>query len=104
MKQNFENFKRFLKNLSINFSAICLFQIWCETQEESWNSNYIFDQATTVFISTGIIAEEEVYSLCERWFCCKSRQDFSIHCDAIESLRLEIINKKLKKIILYRHI
>ena len=33
-------------------------------------------------------------------FCCKTRQDFSINCDAIESLCLEITNEKLKNIIL----
>ena len=33
-------------------------------------------------------------------FCCKNRQDLSINCDAIESLCLEIANKKSKNIIL----
>ena len=41
MKKNFENFKEFLKNLSVSFSAICLFETWCKSQEESQNSNYI---------------------------------------------------------------
>ena len=33
-------------------------------------------------------------------FCCKTRKDFSINCDAIESLCLEITNEKSKNIIL----
>ena len=41
MKKNFENFKELLKYLSPSFSAICLSETWCETQEESQNSNYI---------------------------------------------------------------
>ena len=41
MKKNFENFKEFLKNLSVSFSAICLFETWCKSKEESQNSNYI---------------------------------------------------------------
>ena len=42
MKKNFENFKELLKYLSPSFSAICLSETWCETQEESQNSNYIW--------------------------------------------------------------
>ena len=41
MKKNFDNFKELLKNLSVSFSAICLSKTWCESQEESQNSNYI---------------------------------------------------------------
>ena len=41
MKKNFENFKEFLKNLSVSFSAVCLFETWCKSQEESQNSSYI---------------------------------------------------------------
>ena len=40
MKKNFKNFKEFLKNLSVSFSAICLSETWCESQEESQNLNY----------------------------------------------------------------
>ena len=35
MKKNFENFKEFLKNLSVSLSAICLSETWCESQDES---------------------------------------------------------------------
>ena len=41
MKKNFENFKEFLKNLSVSFRAIFLSETWCESQDESQNSNYI---------------------------------------------------------------
>ena len=41
MKKNFENFKEFLKNLSVSFSAICLSETWCESQDDSQNSNHI---------------------------------------------------------------
>ena len=41
MKKNFENFKEFLKNLSVRFSAICFSETWCESQDESQNWNYI---------------------------------------------------------------
>ena len=33
-------------------------------------------------------------------FCCKTRQDLSINCDAIESLLLEVTNQKSKNLIL----
>ena len=33
-------------------------------------------------------------------FCCKTKEDLSINCDAIESLCLELTNKKSKNIIL----
>ena len=48
MKKNFESFKELSKNLIVSFSAICLSDIWCESQRESQNLNYIF-QAITVF-------------------------------------------------------
>ena len=41
MKKNFKNFKEFLKILIVNFSGICLSETWCDSQEESQNSNYI---------------------------------------------------------------
>ena len=41
MKKNFENFKEFLKNLNVSFSAICSSETWCESQDESQNSNYV---------------------------------------------------------------
>ena len=36
-------------------------------------------------------------SFCEKSFYCKTRQDLSINCDAMESLCLEIKNQKSKK-------
>ena len=58
MKKNFENFKEFLKNVSAIFSAICLSETWCESQDESQNSDYILS-GYNFFISIGNIAEEE---------------------------------------------
>ena len=34
MNKNFENFKEFLKNLSVSSSAICLSETWRESQDE----------------------------------------------------------------------
>ena len=59
MKKNFENFKEFLKNLSISFSGTCFSETWFESQEESQNSNYILS-GYNFFISIGNIAEKEV--------------------------------------------
>ena len=42
----------------------------------------------------------EVCLFVKESFCCKTRQDLSINCDAIESLCLEITNEKSKNIIL----
>ena len=58
MKKNFENFKEFLKNLRVSFSAICLSETWCESQNESQNSNYILS-GYNFLISIGNIAEQE---------------------------------------------
>ena len=41
MKKNFKTFKEPLENLSVTFSAICLSETWCESQEEPQYSNYI---------------------------------------------------------------
>ena len=58
MKKNFENFKEFLKNVSVSFSAICLSETWCESQDGSQNSNYILS-GYNFFISIGNIADKE---------------------------------------------
>ena len=47
MKKSVENFKGFLKNLSVNFIF--------------FNSNYIFEKPMTIFIGESNIAEEEEY-------------------------------------------
>ena len=100
MKKNFENFKEFLKNVSVSFSAICLFETLCESQDESQNSNYILS-GYNFFISIANIAEEEecVFLLKNR-FVAKLDKDLSINSDAIESLCLGITNEKSKNIIL----
>ena len=58
MKKNFKNYKEFLKNLSVSSSAICLSETWCESQDESQNSNYVLS-GYNFFFSIGNIAEEE---------------------------------------------
>ena len=71
MKKNFENFKEFLKNLSVSFSAVCLSETWCESQDESQNSNYILS-GFYFFISIGNIAEgEECVFLLKNRFIAK---------------------------------
>ena len=60
MKKNFENIKEFFKNLSVSFSAICLSETWCESQDESQNPNYILSGYIFFIIGIGDIAEEEV--------------------------------------------
>ena len=59
MKKNFENFKEFLKNLGVSFSATCLSETRCESQKEAQNSNYIL-LGYNFFVSVGKISEEEV--------------------------------------------
>ena len=95
MKKNFENVKELLKNVSVNFSAICLSEPWCQSQEESQNLNCILS-------SYSFFSQHRQYRrggcVCvffERIvFFCKNRQDLSINCDAIDSLCLQIINSK----------
>ena len=73
MKKNLANFKEFLKNLSVSFSAICLSETWCESQVQSQNSSYILSSYNCFHLNKqyrrgrgvclfkiGNIAEEEV--------------------------------------------
>lgn len=39
MGKNLENFKEILKNLSVNFSTICISETWCGSKEELQDSN-----------------------------------------------------------------
>ena len=59
MKKSVQNFKEFLINLSVSFSAICLSKTWSESLQESQNLSYILS-VYKFFISIGYIAEEEV--------------------------------------------
>ena len=99
MKKNFENFKEFLKNLSVSFSAIYLSETWCESQDESQNSNYILSGYNFFYQYRQCRRRGGVCLFVKESFCCKTRQDLSINCDVIESLCLEI-NEKSKNIIL----
>ena len=106
MKKNFENFKEFLKNLSVRFSAICLSETWCESQDESQNSNYILSGYNFFYHYRQYRREGGMCLFGKESFCCKTRQDLPINCDAIASLCREITNEKSKNIILnltYRH-
>ena len=92
--------KEFLKNLSASFSAICLSETWCESQDESQNSNYILSGYNFFYQYRQYRRGGGVCLFVKESFCCKTRQDLSIYCDAIESLYLEITNEKSKNIIL----
>ena len=67
------------------FSAICLPEIWCESQEQSQNLNYTLS-GYNFFSQHGQYRRGGgVCLFVKESFCCKTRQDFSINCDAIES-------------------
>ena len=100
MKKNFENFKEFLKNLSVSFSAICLSETWCESQDESQNSNYILLGYNFFYQYRQYRTGGGVCIFVKESLRCKTRQELSINCDAIESLCLGITNEKSKNIIL----
>ena len=100
MKKHSENVKEFLKNLSVSFSTICLSETWCESQDESQNSNYIFSGYNFFYQYRQYRRGGGVCLFVKESFCYKTRQDLSINCDAIESLCLEITNEKSKNIIL----
>ena len=85
MKKNFGNFKEFLKNLSVSFSAICLSETWCKLQDELQNSNYILSGYNFFFYQYRQYRRGGgVCLFVKESFCCKTRQDLSIICDAIE--------------------
>ena len=92
--------KEFLKNLSASFSAICLSETWCESQDESQNSNYILSGYNFFYQYRQYRRGGVLCLFVKESFCCKTRQDLSINCDVIESLYLEITNEKSKNIIL----
>ena len=61
-----KNFKEFLKNLSVSFSAVCLSETWCESQEESQTSNCILS-VYNYFLSVQAISQRRrCVPFCER--------------------------------------
>ena len=71
MTKNFENFKEFLKNLSFSFSAICLSETWCESQDESQNSNYILSGYNFFYQYMQYRRGRGVCLFVKESFCCK---------------------------------
>ena len=94
-----KNFFRF-QNLLVSFSAICLSETWCESQDESQNSNYILSGYNFFYQYKQYRRGGGVCLFVKESFFSKTRQDLSTNCDAIESLCLEISNEKSKNIIL----
>ena len=85
MKKHFESFKEFFKNVSVSFSAICLSKTWCKSQEELQNSNHILSGYNCFHQYRQYRRGRGVYLFMKESFCCKTRQDLSNICDAIDS-------------------
>ena len=72
----------------------------CNSQEKSQNSNYILSGYNCFHQYKQYHKGEGMRLFVKESFCCKTRQDLSINCNAIEQLCLETTNKKSNNIIL----
>ena len=78
-------------------SILVLFDFFKHSVNHKRNlrTRIILYQAIIFYSSIGNIGEEEVCVIfVKEWFCCKTRQDLLINCDAIESLCLKIVYEK----------
>ena len=83
--------------MSVNFNDIGSSGKWCDSQEQSQTSNYILLGYNCLYQYKQYRRGGGVCLFMKESFCCKTRQDLAINCDAIELLCLEITNEKSKK-------
>ena len=98
MKKNFENFKDFLKNVSV--LVLFVFLKHGVNHKMNHRTRIIFYQAIIFYQYRQYRRGGGVCLFVKKSFCYETREDLSINCDATESLCLEITNEKSKNIIL----
>ena len=99
INKNFEAFTEFYSKLNYIFSVICFSETWAS--EENINKNSTF-QLKNYNVIHQVRNSRKGGGLCifiHESLCYKLRKDLSINSEAIESLSIEISNKKASNLI-----
>ena len=99
INKNFEAFAEIYSKLNHIFSVICFSETWAS--EENINKNSTF-QLKNYNVIHQVRNSRKGGGLCifiNESLCCKLRKDLSINSEAIESLFIEICNKKASNLI-----
>ena len=99
INKNFEAFTEFYSKLNHIFSVICFSETWAS--EENINKSSTFQLKNYNVIHQGRILRKGGW-LCifnHESLCYKLRKDLSINSEAIESLSIEISNKRASNLI-----
>ena len=99
LTQNFESLKELLITSKFNFKAICLTEIWCTNDPRNQTlfnlENYVSINQVRKHGRGGDICVFIHNSL-----TFKLRSDLGANSNDIESLAIEIINKKIKNVVI----
>ena len=104
INKDFEALTEFYSKLNHIFSVICFSETWA--REENINKNSAFHPKNYNVIRQVRNWRKEG-GLCifiHESLCCKLRKDLSINSEAIESLSIEISNKKASNSCIYTEI
>ena len=100
MNKNFEYFKEFYSTIKFKFSIACFSETCVDDISFSKNSSFQLSGYKVVHQTRKNRKEGGVCVFVHENLSFKLREDLSIHCDAIQSLSIEISSTKSKNIIL----
>ena len=102
ISKNFEKLKDLLSNTNFKFKIICLSETWCKDEDVKNNSLFQIPNYSTIHqIRSGDKKGGGVCMFLHNTLVYKLRLDLSINTIDIESLAVEIINKKTKNLIVH---
>ena len=103
MKKNFEEFRNFINELNFEFSIISLTETWCLDDPRN-ESLFKLNNYTSIHQTRN--GERNGGGICifiHNSLTFKSRSDLCVNNNDIESLSIEVVNKKSKNIIVNIH-
>ena len=99
LNKNFKHFKDFFASLKLKFSVLCFSETWAE-EDISKNSLFQLEGYNLIHQNRKDRKGGGLAIFVDKIFTFKLRDDLSINSNSIESLTIEIFNKKTKNIIL----
>ena len=101
INKEFEAFKQFYLSLNFNFSSACFSEIWADDININKNSSFQLPNYNTEHCQIRKSGKGGgVFIFIHDSLDFKVRKDLYIHCDAIESLSIEICKRKIRNTII----
>ena len=99
INKNFEGFSEFYSKLNHVFSVICFSETWASEENINKNSTFQLKNYNVIHQVRNFRKGGGLCIFIHESLCYKLRKDLSINSEAIESLSIEISNKKASNLI-----